>query len=661
MSAGRSPGETEVETGEENAWGLAAAVLGNAGNKYRFAQSFFWDEQWGLRQYLKGIVDGWDPEMVPEDGDEEADGPAEVLFAEDAPRDRTDALKRWRETKTRFLRTLERAQRRRETLQGFRRDLHRRASAEADLTRAVLELQRLRTHGVQMSKAAAEARRRWESAQEHSKALVSDRDAIQAMKPGFFASLFRTRSYRTWLERMAAKVLDLEEARASEGAAETALAGADHELQRYTTILREHEGHHLRLATLCTEIRETLARAREILGERLPDRRFWSLDDDERQKLSPWLADAFQAERDALFAASFEVHRTFIDASAAKLLHNLGAAMELLRGRKLSEKQEPARQSVWASLFLVVPVLSTTFASVNRMFGPLGREALGWLLIDEAGQAVPQAAVGAIWRSRRVVVVGDPMQLEPIVALPRRLVDAISTEYGIDPEAWTADRSSVQALADRASWFGTWLFSGVGEVWVGCPLRVHRRCQDPMFRISNQIAYDGLMVRSTTDGPSPIGDVLGPSCWISVPSEAAGHWSPEEGAAAVRLMTRLLARHEGVPDIFFITPFRHVMLELRRKLQRLLHERLGRESWRWVEENVGTIHVFQGKEAEAVVLVCGAPSEQAAGARRWAGSRPNLLNVAVSRAKTRLYVIGHRERWRDAGVFRTLHARLPRA
>lgn len=67
----------------------------------------------------------------------------------------------------------------------------------------------------------------------------------------------------------------------------------------------------------------------------------------------------------------------------------------------------------------------------------------------------------------------------------------------------------------------------------------------------------------------------------------------------------------------------------------------------------------QGKEAEAVVLVLGAPAPQAAGARRWAGGEPNLLNVAASRAKRRLYVIGDRRSWRAAGVFRTLAAHLP--
>jgi hypothetical protein len=53
---------------------------------------------------------------------------------------------------------------------------------------------------------------------------------------------------------------------------------------------------------------------------------------------------------------------------------------------------------------------------------------------------------------------------------------------------------SAQTLADRASWFGTDIMTDDGDIWVGSPLRVHRRCENPMFKISNHVAYNGLMV-----------------------------------------------------------------------------------------------------------------------------------------------------------------------
>ena len=83
-------------------------------------------------------------------------------------------------------------------------------------------------------------------------------------------------------------------------------------------------------------------------------------------------------------------------------------------------------------------------------------------------------------------------------------------------------------------------------------------------------------------------------------------------------------------------------------------------SWRWTSERVGTVHVAQGREAEAVIFVLGAPAPQQIGARGWAGGRPNLLNVAVTRAKEVLYVIGNRHLWCEAGLFGELDARMPK-
>ncbi len=58
-------------------------------------------------------------------------------------------------------------------------------------------------------------------------------------------------------------------------------------------------------------------------------------------------------------------------------------------------------------------------------------------------------------------------------------------------------------------------------------------------------------------------------------------------------------------------------------------------------------------------MVLGAPLDSSSGARRWAGGSPNLLNVALTRAKRRLYVIGSHKAWKSAGHFRFLATSLP--
>lgn len=70
---------------------------------------------------------------------------------------------------------------------------------------------------------------------------------------------------------------------------------------------------------------------------------------------------------------------------------------------------------------------------------------------------------------------------------------------------------------------------------------------------------------------------------------------------------------------------------------------------------MGTVHTTQGKEADIVVMVLGTAAS-AAGSRQWASRSPNLLNVAVTRARRRLIVIGDRTTWSRHRYFSTLAA-----
>jgi superfamily I DNA and/or RNA helicase len=285
------------------------------------------------------------------------------------------------------------------------------------------------------------------------------------------------------------------------------------------------------------------------------------------------------------------------------------------------------------------------------MFAGLGSEALGWVLIDEAGQAAPQHAVGAIWRAQRAVLVGDPMQLEPVVTLPWGGQQALLRLLRV-AEEWAPSRTSVQRVADRLARHGTLLPGSGRPVWVGTPLRVHRRCDRPMFQISNELAYGGLMVFGARDrDPFP-----GCDTWLDVRSPGArGHWVPAEGDQLRTLLHELLAAGVDAPRIRVLSPFRQVAAEAAAVHRQVFGESCSagdRKKW------IGTVHTMQGKEADVVVFVLGGDPARP-GARWFATREPNLLNVAVTRAKRRLYVIGNRDAWGNEPYFKVLAARIP--
>ena len=594
-------------------WGLAAAALGKGDNRYKFSQAFWKDEDQGMAAYLAAASGGW-PQVV-RDGTPRT---PKIVEREHPPQNHEEALARWSAAREAFKTALARS---------------RAALAELEVTRrAAVRVPELQT-----------ALKTWE--------------AGVLAQPGFWSRLFATASARAWRAAHRASSAGLELAIGNaEGIFDTKLLAAlrGHMAKPWAQpIARARDGQVLDTAAVGFEQR------RRALGERFVDAAFFDRDRAAVQTASPWLDAQTQRLRDDVFVAAMNLHAAFIGAAARPLIHNLSAMMRVLWMGDLQDSAKNALlPDLWSSLFLAVPVISTTFASVNRMLGALPPESLGWVLIDEAGQAPPQAAVGALLRVRNAVVVGDPVQIEPVVTMPESLTSAIHRRHGVDPDAYGAPAASVQTRADAATPYMAEFMGPGGSRIVGAPLLVHRRCDEPMFSIANAIAYRGLMVQAKTPEPSDVIAALGPSAWFDVEGRAADKWSPDEGEVVLALLRGL--RDKGLPpDCYVLSPFRLVADRMSATILRSgVLTGFVPDPGKWCRERVGTVHTAQGREDRAVILVLGAPLPEQAGARNWAGGRPNLLNVAVTRAKEAVYVVGSRRVWRNAGVFAVLAERL---
>lgn len=374
------------------------------------------------------------------------------------------------------------------------------------------------------------------------------------------------------------------------------------------------------------------------------------------QLSSYYVNKQLNALRSTLFIAGLNLHMAWFN-DAIKNQQVIDHFFQINQVVKGHENAEPLK--IWQLLFMLVPVVSTTFASMARMFEPIKAAQLGWLLIDEAGQAIPQSAVGGIWRTKRTLVVGDPQQIEPVFTTPTQLTQELCQQIlGRDHASWNPQHWSVQQIADRANPYGCQLNVMNKSQWIGIPLWVHRRCIEPMFSLANSIAYDNRMIHGCK--PSQIQpqahQKAGLSYWqISKGTTTDRQYQQNLATDTLKILHLLARDNEQLDNVYIITPFRAVKSNLNKAIDNQW-QLLGlseQQYKRWRKNNLGTVHTFQGKENTIVILVLGCDAQNAGGAK-WAASKPNLLNVALTRAKKHIYVVGDPDVWRAQPYFEEL-------
>ena len=648
--------ESVVREANLRAWGLISAALGKKSNRGRFARILDRREPKGSRKGQPSACN--------------------VFRLIEAARPIMD----WEAERAAFRRAMDEV--------GLLRAEVSLAEGNNGLAAARAEVEALSRETERLSAELLEANRALETAETEFTATFAafqradkGADLVRAAKPSGLRRLFRWNTSSQWEQHLSAAVAVRADADQRLGAAHAARREARHardalsaSCSRVASDLAEGEAKAMRASNAAAAM--AVRHSRLVTVGDVAD----EADPDTREQMLPGNSAALKDARARLFVAAMRVHLAFVCGAGPDLFdHNLRAALDMLRGGSgIQPVVQRAAEHLWATLALVTPVVSTTFAALSRCFTHMGAGSIPWLLVDEAGQAVPHHVLGAIWRAKRAVVVGDPLQVEPVITMDANADAKLAERRGV-PDRYRATLTSAQTLADASNSHGTWIQPQGGEpVWVGCPLRVHRRCVEPMFGISNRLAYNNSMVLATgklaqEEKLTAVRPLLGESRWLDVKAKQGGpkHFIREQAEVARWLMRASLERElvgeDGLPDLFVISPFRSMADGLRRmlcddlKALRQDKPRGERDRWNkavntWGEASIGTVHKFQGKERETVILALGGASD---GAIEWACGTPNILNVAATRAQRRLYVVGDRARWMQASPLLREFSGLP--
>lgn len=620
-------------------WGLISCVLGKSRNRSTFKERFVFMED----KREKGLIPAEtpDPQTIIQwidsyQGPSFSQAKKRFRLAEEAVSAKLEGLERFADSLSNPINLSEEA---------F-------VAGEANsLGECRRELQRIQKRIDEMIAKGGGLDERYSSVKEHERLL--DR-----MTPGIWTKLFRRAEARTHeqqirenaseqrailreIDRLRNHIRDLrKQGEVAEGAC-SAAANALQERQEIWTSKK-------------TELEDL---RREFDGIK-PLMNAAELETVEVQKAGLWHDRELAALRTKLFGAALSLHEAWlaeVGRSGGGFRGNIYAIAKLLSNRQPDSSNHVPL--IWQSLFMIVPVVSTTFASFANQFRNCGPRDIGWLFIDEAGQGVPQAAVGALWRARRAIIVGDPLQIEPVFTLPSKLISALSDlSLHTRDLAFAPNRISIQRLGDNANRYGAYVGSeGSGRLWIGSPLRVHRRCLNPMFEISNSIAYEGKMIFGLKESELPDGPPIPcGSAWIDAGGRVRTRQEvPEQTRLVVELIFRSYARYQTLPALYVITPFRAIKKAILQALKDLdWSKKAGfgfpvpkrSEVRKWYKEHVGTVHTFQGKEEDTVFFVLGADRRHL-GSAQWASSKPNLLNVAITRAKRRFFIVGDKSLW----------------
>ncbi|GKT36037.1 DNA2/NAM7-like helicase like protein, partial [Aduncisulcus paluster] len=117
-------------------------------------------------------------------------------------------------------------------------------------------------------------------------------------------------------------------------------------------------------------------------------------------------------------------------------------------------------------------------------------------------------------------------------------------------------------------------------------------------------------------------------CFIDIRGVKAKNHVNLSEAKAVAALVNKLKTYYNTSDIAVIAPYKNQV----NAIQTVVND---------PGVKVGTVHSFQGKDKEVVIMSMTISSASDSFAKRFIGGKPNMLNVAFTRSKQQLFIVGN--------------------
>ncbi len=273
-------------------------------------------------------------------------------------------------------------------------------------------------------------------------------------------------------------------------------------------------------------------------------------------------------------------------------------------------------------LLKVFPVILTTNVSSLKIGSP--KPHFNLTIMDEASQCAAPYAIPPIARGERLLLVGDPNQLKPVVQLDQSTNDLLKEKFNIPSDYDFMQYSILDMFLNNDT---------VNEMIL---LRLHYRCDPQIISFNNKMFYNNHL-RIMTKGIEQE-----PLVFINIPQGNEF----EKRNTCIEEVDNIIAYclNHKEQSIGIITPFKNQ--------KQLLIDEIEQQGLSG-KVSVGTVHEFQGDEQDVIIFSTAISKKTLPATYNWLKTNSELINVATSRAKKKLIMFA------DQSSIEYLHSNFP--